>query len=289
VETTIQLRQLTSLRVGGTPLRYFHPRCKADLQEALAECRRRQLPWRVMGGGTNLLVDEGVLPYAVIHVIAPGFSFIERTEQGARVGAGTPTAELLAFCRREGLGGLEFLAALPGTVGGAVAGNAGAWGREICQQLRRAWTVSAGGAEVLMQRSSISFSYRCSNLQGAVVTEVELALEPRDAELVALQMSEYARRRVGRHPMSQPSAGCVFKNPPGASAGKLLDMCGFKGARVGGAQVSTCHANFVLNSGNATARDIMALIRLMREEVQRRFGIELELEVRHWPARARVA
>lgn len=289
METVIQLCQLTSLRVGGTPLCYFHPRDKAELLDALAECRRTGLPWRVLGGGTNLLVDEGVLPYAVIHVAAPGFSSIERIPEGVRVGAGTPTAEVLGYCRREGLGGLEFLAALPGTVGGAVVGNAGAWGREICQQVRSVWTVCPEGREVLMHPSNLSFSYRCSNLEGAVVTQVELELQPRDAELVALQTSEYARRRMGRHPMSEPSAGCVFKNPPGASAGKLLDMCGFKGARVGGAQVSDCHANFVLNTGNATARDILTLIRLMRNEVLRRFGIELELEVRHWPSHSKVA
>jgi UDP-N-acetylmuramate dehydrogenase len=268
---------------------YFHPLNKEDLAEALAECRRRELPWRVLGGGTNLLVDEGVLPYAVIHVAAPGFRFIERTEAGVCVGAGTPTAELLGYCRREGLGGLEFLSALPGTVGGAVAGNAGAWGQDICSKLVRAWLLSPDGREALMHRSGLSFSYRCSNLQGSVVTAVELELEPRDAGLVALQMAEYARRRVGRHPMSLPSAGCVFKNPPGASAGKLLDMCGMKGVRVGGAQVSTCHANFIVNNGDATAWDIISLIRMMREQVRRRFGIELELEVRHWSSQSRVA
>jgi UDP-N-acetylmuramate dehydrogenase len=289
VETAIQLRQLTSLRVGGTPLCYFRPVDKPELLEVLGECRRRALPWRVLGGGTNLLVDEGVLPYAVIHIAAPGFSFVERTGRGLCVGAGTQTSELLGYCRREGLGGLEFLSALPGTVGGAVAGNAGAWGQEICSRLTRAWIVTPDGREVLMHRSSLSFSYRCSNLQGAVVTAVELEVEPRDAELVALQMAEYARRRVGRHPMALPSAGCVFKNPPGASAGKLLDMCGMKGVRVGGAQVSASHANFVINDGTATARDVIGLIRLMRQQVRRRFGIELELEVRHWPSRSMVA
>ncbi len=289
MDTAIQLRQLTSLRVGGTPLCYFHPASKTELREALAECRRQELPWRVLGGGTNLLVDEGVLPYAVIHIAAPGFSSIERTEAGLLVGAGTPTAELLGYCRSEGLGGLEFLAALPGTVGGAVAGNAGAWGQEICSKLLQAWTVDPDGGERLMHRSSLSFSYRCSNLQGGVVTAVELELEPRDPALVALQMAEYARRRVGRHPMAVPSAGCVFKNPPGASAGKLLDMCGMKGVCVGGAQVSTSHANFIVNIGGATAHDIIGLIRMMRERVRRRFGIELELEVRHWSAHSRVA
>ncbi len=289
MDTAIQLRQLTSLRVGGTPLCYYHPMNGAELTEALAECRRQELPWRVLGGGTNLLVDEGVLPYAVIHIAAPGFSSIERTDAGLRVGAGTPTAEMLSCCRREGLGGLEFLAALPGTVGGAVAGNAGAWGQEICGKLVRAWAVDREGRELPMHRSSLSFSYRCANLRGGVVTAVELELEPRNAELVAMQMGEYARRRLGRHPMAAPSAGCVFKNPPGASAGKLLDMCGMKGARVGGAQVSTCHANFIVNNGTATAHDIMSLIRLMRERVRRRFGIELELEVRHWASRSRVA
>ncbi len=287
---TIQLRQLTSLRMGGAPVCYFHPRTEAELLAALEQCLRRGLSWRVLGGGSNLLVEEGTLPYAVIHIHAPGFDFIERKDGASlRVGAGVPTAGLLAFCRREGLGGLEFLAGLPGTVGGAVAGNAGAWGKEVCDRLARLRVVSTQSAAMVRHRSEIECAYRHADLSGGIVTEAEFELRPTSPELIAERMAECCRLRAERHPPAGRSAGCIFKNPPHGSAGKLLDLCGLKGRQVGGVEVSQRHANFILNRGGAVAGDALRLIRIMREAVRRQFGIELDLEVRHWPARSKVA
>ena len=286
----MQLRQFTTLRVGGTPLRHFHPGDADGLRQSLRECRRGGLAWRVLGGGSNLLVDEGSLPFAVIHVHSPGFDGVERTRPTAvRAGAGLPTSRLLASCREAGLGGLEFLAGLPGTVGGAVAGNAGAWGQQTCGPMSRLWLMDADGELQQHDRSRIRASYRSTDLGGAVVVAAEFELVPRSPELVALQMAEHARARAARHPMGQASAGCVFKNPAGQSAGRLLDLCGLKGLRVGGAEVSSVHANFVLNRGDATASDVLRLLALMKSAVRRRFGVELELEVRHWSARSKVA
>ncbi len=289
-EQSVELRGLTALKVGGTPLRYYRPSDERELRLALAECRRHGLGWRVLGGGSNLLVDEGPLPFAVIHVHEPGLGGIRREGGRLLVGAGTPTASLLAFCRTEGLGGLEFLAGLPGTVGGALAGNAGAWGRSIGDVVRRVRLLYADGDARWLRATELGFGYRRSAVEASVITRAELALEPRDPALIARQMVACARRRrQSGHPMGQCSAGCMFRNPPGASAGRLLDICGLKGLRIGGAQVSERHANFVVNSGNATAREILELIERMKETVRRRFGIELELEVRHWPSRPRVA
>jgi UDP-N-acetylmuramate dehydrogenase len=287
---TVHLGRLTTFRIGGTPVRYFHPHTEADLLAALTECRRTSLPWRVLGGGSNLLVDEGQLPYAVIHVHTPGFDVVERTDVASvRVGAGVPTGRLLAYCRGGGLGGLEFMAALPGTIGGAIAGNAGAWGKEICATVTRLRLITPAGEVAVIPHAELQYSYRQTELRGAVITEAELDLDPRDPKLIAMQMTEYARARCERHPMSERSAGCVFKNPPGVSAGKLLDECGLRGRKIGDAEVSVRHANFIVNRGGAAAGDVLRLIEVMRSAVRREFGIELELEVRHWPARAKVA
>jgi UDP-N-acetylmuramate dehydrogenase len=287
---TVHLQQLTTFHIGGAPVRYVHPRTEAGLLAALAECRRASLPWRVLGGGSNLLVDEGRLPYAVIHVHAPGLDTVERTsEASVRVGAGLPSGRLLTYCRDAGLGGLEFMAALPGTVGGAVAGNAGAWGKEVCNMVSRLRVITPEGKVAVIPHAEIEYSYRQTKLRGAVITEAEFHLDPRDPRLIGLQMTEYARARCERHPMSERSAGCVFKNPPGVSAGKLLDECGLKGLKMGDAEVSVHHANFIVNRGKAAAADVLRLIEVMRAAVRNAFGIELELEVRHWPARANVA
>jgi UDP-N-acetylmuramate dehydrogenase len=290
IERKLQLNGLTTLQTGGTPLRYYHPQNEAELRDILAECRRRGVAWRILGGGSNLLVEDGALPFAVIHLHAPGFDRIERRGScGVQVGAGLPTARLLSWCRRQGLGGIEFLAGLPGTIGGAAAGNAGAWGQTVSDALRRVRLVREDGSAVTVPAADLRCSYRHSAVGDAVITELEFELEPREPELVRATMRRYVRRRAARHPVGERSAGCVFRNPDGTSAGRLLDLCGLKGVRVGRAEVSAVHANFIVNRGGAAAADVLELIRVMKERVRGRFGVDLELEVRHWPGGARVA
>jgi UDP-N-acetylmuramate dehydrogenase len=247
------------------------------------------MPWRVLGGGSNLLVEDGTLPGALIHIHSPGFAHVESTDSGLSVGAGAPVARMLACCRAEGLGGLEFLAGLPGTVGGAVAGNAGAWGCTVGERLQKIHVMTPEGRQRSIPAAELEMGYRQSGLDGLVITGAEFCVTPRDPELVAAQMKDYVQQRLCRHPLGKASAGCIFKNPPGSSAGKLLDRAGMKGARVGDAAVSTTHANFIVNLGGATARDVLTLVQRMRKAVRDRFGIELELEVRHWPARTPAA
>jgi len=286
----MQLRRFTTMRTGGTPARYYRPGDTEQLRAALDECRRLDLPRRVLGGGSNLLVDDGPLPHAVIHIHAPGFGALKRTGKcTVRAGAGVPVAQLLRYCRRAGLGGMEFLSCLPGTVGGAVAGNAGAWGEDIFDPLVRLWATSGEGDELELDPAELAHSYRRCDLDGAVVTAAEFELEPRHPELIGRRMAKFAHRRTRRHPPGLPSAGCIFKNPPGAPAGKLLDLCRMKGQRIGGAVVSERHANFIVNADDAAARDVLELVERMRQAVRRRFGIELELEVQHWGALDRVA
>jgi UDP-N-acetylmuramate dehydrogenase len=285
MSTQDELRELTTLRTGGRAEAYFRPADTAELCRVLKSCAERDMPWRVLGGGSNLLVDDGVLPGALIHIHAPGFAGIERTDGGLRVGAGVPVARMLARCRRDGLAGLEFLAGLPGTLGGALAGNAGAWGSCVGEHVSKVSVVTSEGRCRSLAAHELNMSYRHSGLRDMVITSAELAVEPQEPALVAARMRDYLQRRRGRHPLGAASAGCIFKNPPNGAAGKMLDESGMKGACVGDAAVSETHANFIINRGRASAADVLALIRRMRRAVRDRFGVELELEVQHWRAR----
>jgi len=281
--SNVLIRQLTTLRVGGSPLLYVRPRTYGELARALERCRGMGLPVRIMGGGSNLLVDDGVLPFAVVHLCSPGFDWIERLgPTRLRVGAGVRLANLLNYSRRAGLSGVEFLAGIPGTLGGALAGNTGAWNCTIGERVRRAWVLAEDGGPGLIEVDEQTFGYRASALSGRIITEAELELEPGSPERIAEAVNHHAAMKAARHPMASPSAGCIFKNPAPMPAGKLLDLCGLKGRRVGGAEVSPLHANFICNVDRATSRDVAVLIATMWEEVRRRFGLELELEVKRW-------
>ncbi len=284
------MRNLTTFRIGGRPLFYCRPCGYRELECARERCRRHGLPFRILGGGSNLLVDDGCLPFAVIHLCSPGFDWIERTGPTTlRAGGGVRLGELLGYCLGAGLGGLEFLAGIPGTLGGALAGNAGAWGSSIGERVLRTWSLGEANRVEEIPAERVAFAYRTSALGGRIVTEAELALEPRSPELIGGLMRRNLRQKAGRHPVGTPSAGCVFKNPPAAPAGKLLERCGMKGKRVGDAQVSRLHANFICNLAEARAQDVLLLMEMMREAVRGRFGIELEPELKHWESRRTVA
>ena len=286
----VSLKGLTTFGIGGRPLFYSRPAGYRELVPALGRCRSRGLALRVLGGGSNLLADDGELRFGVIHICAPGFDWIERTGPATlRVGAGVRMGRLLNRCRDEGLGGLECLAGLPGTLGGALAGNAGAWGTSIAGRLARAWTADHTGNVRERAAQDIAFGYRTSALAGGIITEAELALEPRSSAAIARQMRRCLRRKAARQPTGSANAGCVFKNPPGASAGRLLDLCGMKGLRMGDAEVSGRHANFICNLRGASAGDVLRLIEAMREGVRRKFNVELELELKHWDSQRSVA
>lgn len=283
-------RELTTFGIGGRPVFYSRPPGYGELAPALGRCRSMGLALRVLGGGSNLLADDGELHFGVIHICEPGFDWIERTGPARlRVGAGVRMARLLKHCRDEGLGGLECLAGVPGTLGGALAGNAGAWGMSIADRLASVWTVDHTGNVRERPAQNVTFGYRTSSLAGSIITEAELALERCSPTAVSRRMKRCLRERAVRHPTGKASAGCVFKNPPGASAAKLLDLCGMKGLRVGDAEVSQRHANFICNLQAASARDVLRLIEAMREGVRQRFDVELELELKHWNSQRSVA
>ena len=284
------MRKLTTFRTGGTPIRYFRPVGYRELVSAVRFCERRAMDYQVLGGGSNLLVEDGELPFGVLHICSPAFNWIERTgEAKLRVGAGVRLGRLLSHSQKSALGGLEFLASIPGTVGGAVAGNAGAWGRSVCEMISRLWLLGETSQTLELPARELEFGYRMTELPARIITEVELKLVPSSPELIKRRTEEFLHEKARRHPMDQFSAGCVFKNPPDGVAGKMLEACGMKGKTVGGAEVSCQHANFIVNRGGATSSDVLKLIETMQEAVLKKFGVQLELELRHWPAGQKAA
>jgi UDP-N-acetylmuramate dehydrogenase len=269
----------TAIRVGGPADLLFRPADAADLAEMLSFCAGRGIPVTVLGGGANVLVADRGVRGAVVKLPV---DFGEESAGDGRLvlSAGAPTSRLVSRARELGLTGCEFAAGIPGTLGGAVAMNAGTRIGEMKDVVERVEVATPAGARWI-PAGELGFAYRTCRLPpGAVVTRVEVRLRPGDlaASLAAMEADVERRRRT--QPLHQPTWGSTFRNPPGDHAGRLVEACGLKGHRVGGAMWSDVHANFVVNLGGATARDCLALIRLARQKVRERFGIALELEVR---------
>jgi UDP-N-acetylmuramate dehydrogenase len=242
------------------------------------------VPTRVLGGGSNVLADDGDLPFVVLDLGAAGQAAAWEGCR-ARVPAGLPLSAVLRESLKRGCAGLEWAAGLPGSVGGAVVGNAGAFGGDVARHVRAVALLSADGTVRRHEVAAGDFGYRRSFVrQGEVVLEVELELAPGDPVAMRAEVDRVNRIRTASQPKGGHSCGCIFKNPAGDHAGRLVDGLGLKGRRVGGAFVSPAHANFIVNDGTATATDVLRLIDLIRAEVRERAGVELELEIRAWRA-----
>lgn len=270
----------TSWKVGGPADYYLLPDDTGELAEIVRFSRQKGLPLFVFGNGTNLLVLDGGIRGLVVHIGAP-FDYVRREEDGRlRVGAGTPMPFLARTAAHRGLAGLEFAGGIPGTLGGALVMNAGAFGSYIGSLVREVRLVDWDGAICVLGERELEFGYRSSNLAGkGVVVEALLQLGAGDPAALLETVEYYLAERLRRHPR-QPSAGSVFRNLPGRPAGRLIEAAGAKGMRIGDAQVSARHANFIVNLGRATAADILALIAAVRRLVKEKFGIDLQTEVR---------
>jgi UDP-N-acetylmuramate dehydrogenase len=280
------LAQFTTFGIGG-PARYLvEPRSVDELVGVLDALSSEGVPFRILGGGANLLIpDEGVR-CAVIRLAG---ELAERSCDGARAtaGAAVPLGRLVSECAKRGLSGAEGLAGIPGTIGGALVMNAGGrWGRmgditESANVLARDDGRSAVAR--VLDKAAIRFGYRESSLRGEVILGAMLALRQDDPAHVAETTRGCLDEKRRTQDLKAKSAGCAFKNPPqGPSAGALIDGAGLKGARVGGAQVSRIHANFIVNTADATARDVTELINLVRDKVFAVSGVRLELEIELW-------
>ncbi|MCX5778818.1 MAG: UDP-N-acetylmuramate dehydrogenase [Elusimicrobia bacterium] len=276
------LKSHTTFHIGG-PAAYF---AAVPGREALCALQKlsvaEHIPLLVIGRGSNILFrDKG---YAgIVATLEDSFTQIVWDESGdctVHAGAGASLARLVNEAADRGYGGLAGCGGIPGTVGGAVFGNAGTNGGWIGDCVTEVVVLTSAGEIQHRGRELLQFSYRSSNLQGTVVMAVHFSLKKIvKNDSVIEQIRAMAERRKDTQPLGDRSAGCVFKNPPGDSAGRLIDFCGLKGLQVGGARVSDKHANFIVNTGTAASGDVEQLIGLIREKVKMQFGIELALEI----------
>jgi UDP-N-acetylmuramate dehydrogenase len=276
------LADLTSLGIGGTTdlLRIKKHEGIPDLLNLLDSSG---VPHRFVGGGSNLLVGDGELPWVILQLVRPDPDVVI-DGNFARVDAAADLGRTVTFCAKNDLGGMEGLIGVPGTIGGALRMNAGAYGMQIGSYVREVKLYRAGDRKLeILKDHQISFEYRHTSFAPddmMLAVKLELPSKPFKEILQGIRICNEKRR--ASQPLGQKSAGCIFKNPPGASAGRMIDELGLKGLNVGDARVSDRHANFFVNAGKASASDMLTLIADVRQRVHAAFGVELEHEVVVW-------
>lgn len=271
----------TTFRIGGPADIMVMPESVPEIMRVLEWVRKRDLPYLVIGEGSNLLVKDGGIRGVVIK-LGPGFSRVEFRGTEVEAQAGVKVSRLAALAADRGLSGLEFAEGIPGSLGGAVYMNAGAYGGEMSQIIKEVTVISESGEITVLEKPALEFGYRTSSIQkkGYIVLEAKLVLHPDEPQLIWQRMDELSRQRREKQPLEYPSAGSVFKRPPGRFVGPMIDELGLKGYRVGDAEVSTKHAGFIVNRGRAAARDVLELVSLIKRRVKDAYGIELETEFR---------
>ncbi|MBE3551355.1 MAG: UDP-N-acetylmuramate dehydrogenase [Kyrpidia tusciae] len=271
----------TTWRIGGPADVLVLPEEQDQIRRLMALVGERGWPWLVIGKGSNLLVRDGGIRGVVVK-LADNWSAMERKETTVVAQSGRLIVSAANHAIRWGLSGLEFATGIPGSVGGAVRMNAGAHGGEIRDVLEWADLVFPDGSLIRKSNEELGFGYRTSRVAewGALVVRAAFGLAPGDTAAMVSRVKAWTERRRQTQPLAQASAGSVFRNPVNHYAARLIEEAGLKGRRVGGAQISPVHANFIVNLGGATAGDVLALIHLAQEEVYRKFAVRLTPEVR---------
>jgi UDP-N-acetylenolpyruvoylglucosamine reductase len=269
----------TTLRVGGPADVYVEPASEEDLAAVLKLCGERGVPFFVIGRGSNLLVRDGGFRGVIISLAHANFRRVEIVGERLHCGAGAKLKNVAVEAKRSGLSGVEFLEGVPGSVGGALRMNAGAMGGVTFDVVESVRLMDFDGTVRQRTPRELSVEYRgCDTLKTHIALNAVFKCRPTPQEEIEKRMQEFNQKRWASQPAA-PSAGCLFKNPPAIPAGKLIDELGLKGTRVGGAVVSPQHGNFIVNDGDATARDILELIALLQARAKAARGIELETEV----------
>jgi UDP-N-acetylmuramate dehydrogenase len=284
IQYSVPMSAYTSFRVGGRVDYLAFPADLEDLQRIIQWCGQQGIPTFILGKGTNLLVRDGGIRGMAIS-LSRGFLRVEEVERGPEgslilAEAGESLAKLVEFSWKKGLTGLEFAAGIPGSIGGALFMNAGAFQGEMKDALDSIRLLDAEGRILEKPRDETKFSYRSIELRkGEIILGGKFRLRPENGFQVKSKVEELLRLRLNRQPYAQASAGSVFKNPPQGPAGKFIEEAGLKGYRIGDAQVSEKHANFIVNLGQARARDILALAEWARKKVFEEKGVWLEMEI----------
>ena len=283
VSENVPLSRFTWFKLGGPARWFIDPPAVEDLQESLRRCVENQIPVYVLGLGANLLVSDAGINGAVFRLSQPYWNRMEFTEGAVQVGAGVDMQKLLIKCVRQGRSGLECLAGIPGTIGGGIRMNAGGKFGDLGASVTRVTVMDLGGNIYERHRDDLTFEYRQSNISAKFILDATLDLLDDEPERILRRTKEIWMFKRNSQPLNSKNAGCIFKNPPGQAAGALIDQAGLKGMRVGGAEVSSKHANFIIANPGCTAADVMNLMKQIQRRVQEDKGVILESEVQIWP------
>jgi UDP-N-acetylmuramate dehydrogenase len=270
----------SSFKIGGPADFYIEIPNENALSGFLKIVRARGLNYFVLGGGTNVLFDDGGYRGAVIRLTGVFKSFKIKGEE-VFCGAGAALAAVLKAAAQNNLKGLECASGIPGTAGGAVFGNAGAKNASISEVIKSVEITETGDfGKKTLKRDEIPFAYRKSGLENCIITGVNFLLKKEAGNDILKDISESVKKRSESQPLSAPNAGCIFKNPEGFSAGRLIEAAGLKGRVCGGAKISEIHANFIVNAGRAKSKDVLELVKLARKTVKEKFNVDLETEIK---------
>jgi UDP-N-acetylmuramate dehydrogenase len=283
VKPDAPLAPLVWFRLGGPAAYSARPRTLDELVAVMGRAQQAGLAIKILGGGSNVLVRDDGVDALVIHLESPYFSDVSVEENTVTAGAAVPLTALISQTARAGLAGLEILTGIPGTVGGALRGNAGGRQGAIGQYVRRATVLDTANEIQIRERDDLSFADRESNLDEPVILLAEFELSREDPESVVRRMRRIWIVKKENQPYGHQSSGCIFKNPsPDVSAGALIDQAGLKGTSFGGAEISDRHANFIVAHPGAKASDVLHLIDQIQQRVWQQFGYELELQLQIW-------
>ena len=285
VEFGIPMNRFTYYRIGGKTWAMVFPENLDDISEAVSFCKKNKIPYLPIGKGSNLLVSDRGFNGVVINLAKAfnRFQILDNSESGykwifSQGGANLPL--MIRELGNEGIGNLEFACGIPGTVGGGIKGNAGSFNKCISDRLEKLQVVDSEGNIKELPKKDISFGYRtCGLPKGYIIAGAWFKLKKKKKQTIDRIISRYQKIRKLSQPCHALTAGCVFKNPQGYSAGKLIELSGFKGAQCGDARISTKHANFIINEGRARAKEVYKLICDIRKKIWENFGIRLELEI----------
>jgi UDP-N-acetylmuramate dehydrogenase len=283
VKTNEPMAPLLWFRLGGPASFFAKPRTIEELLGVLKRSRDASIPFKLLGGGSNVLVRDSGVDALVIHLESPFFSDVTIEENLVTAGAAVPLTALISQTARAGLAGLELLTGIPGTVGGALRGNAGSRQGAIGQFVHRATVLDTANEIQVRERDDLNFADQISNLDEPVILSAEFELAREDPESVVRRMRRIWIIKKENQPYGHESSGCIFKNPsPDISAGALIDQAGLKGTRFGGAEVSDRQANFIVAHPGAKASDVLHLVDQIQQRVWQQFGYELELQLQIW-------
>jgi len=282
VKKKVRLSKHTTFKIGGCADYLIEPKNEESLKALLISAKKRKIRVLVMGAGSNILACDSRIKGIIVRLSSKHFSKISVRGNFMDAGAGCMVSRIVLSAEHSGLSGAEFLAGIPATLGGAVAMNAGTKDASTGEIVEKIRAMDYNGRALTLEGGKIKFQYRDAGLGKYIILGARLVLKKSPRAKIYSKMMRYMHARRSGIDWQYPCAGCVFKNPEGDSAGRLIDMCGLKGKTVGGAQVSKRHANFIVNTGSATCADVLSLMKLVKRTVKSRFGVALRPEIKLW-------